>query len=72
MRFVLITDIIKEVFTTNSVIEWGDIKIPLEFDSSINKDIEDYDQFVNYWIAMEEECYEKVLEGIKEFQSDNE
>tara|TARA_B100002052_G_scaffold298112_2_gene330600 strand:+ start:584 stop:1210 length:627 start_codon:yes stop_codon:yes gene_type:complete len=72
MRFVLITDIIKEVFTTNSVIEWGDIKIPLEFDSSINKDIEDYDQFVNYWIAMEEECFELVLEGIKEFQSDNE
>ena len=33
--------------------------------------IEDYVQFVNYWIAMEEECFELVLEGIKEFQSEN-
>ena len=71
LRFILITDIIKEIFTSNFSMEWDHIKVPMEFDSSLNKDIEDYVQFVNYWIAMEEECFELVLEGIKEFQSEN-
>ena len=71
IRFILITDIIKEILTSNSSVEWDHIKVPIEFDSLLHKDIEDYEQFVNYWIAMEEECFELVLEGIKEFQSDN-
>ena len=52
-------------------IEWDHIQVPIEFDSSYIKNIEDYDQFVNYWTVMEEECFELVLEGIKEFQSEN-
>lgn len=71
IRFILITDIIKEILTSNSSVEWDHIKVPIEFDLLLRKDIEDYEQFVNYWIAMEEECFELVLEGIKEFQSDN-
>ena len=71
IRFILITDIIKEILTSNSSVEWDHIIVPIEFDSLLHKDIEDYEQFVNYWIAMEEECFELVLEGIKEFQSDN-
>jgi len=71
MRFILITDMIREIFTLHTSIEWDHTQVPIEFDSSYIEDIEDYDQFVNYWIAMEEECFELVLEGIKEFQSEN-
>jgi len=70
-RFALITDIIREVFIDESFVQWDQINVPVEFNFDYIKDIEDYDQFVNLWIAMEEECFELVLEGFKEFQSEN-
>mgnify|MGYP006086878663 FL=1 len=70
-RFAFITDIIREVLTGESSIPWDQINVPVEFNSDYTKGIEDYDQFVNFWTAMEEECFELVLEGLKEFQSEN-